>query len=319
MAKRTPGLELVASIIPKSVHALGPEVEKKYRRFYVLWHWADIVGNAIAANVHPIGMEHGRLWLYTPSASWRNEIQMMQMEILQKVNRYAGEKLVSEMRFSGRREKVLVFDRTELPPPVHFGRELAKKNLPKEKIEDIRQECSSVEDDDLRMKLQELLLKQGKLNQWREEQGWHPCVDCGVLCPKDAKRCTVCSARHEEAVRERVYRILQELPWLRYGEIKAQVPECTSYMASSLRASMVQELARKVKLEDIRSLAAKRLVMLYHCLPPEQLTEDLIRRTLYKLRLDLVRPENFKPMKRYDYILRGKEKGREPHVPSSGK
>ena len=85
MTKRTPGLELIDTIIPKSIHELGPKVEKLYRRCFVLWHWKDIVGEGIASNVKPMGIEHKKLWLYSADSSWRNEIQMMQMEITPKM------------------------------------------------------------------------------------------------------------------------------------------------------------------------------------------------------------------------------------------
>ena len=38
MAKRSPGLEQVNLILPKSIHAMGAHVEKLYRRHFVLWH-----------------------------------------------------------------------------------------------------------------------------------------------------------------------------------------------------------------------------------------------------------------------------------------
>ena len=51
MAKRTPGLEKVVSIIPKALHELGSKQEREFYQHWVLWHWADIVGEAYAQNV----------------------------------------------------------------------------------------------------------------------------------------------------------------------------------------------------------------------------------------------------------------------------
>lgn len=318
MAKRTPGLELVSTILPKSIHALGPKVEGLYRRYYVLWHWKDIVGEAIASNVQPMGIEHGKLWLYAPNPSWRNELQMMQWEILQKVNNFAGERLVKEMHFGRKWERPPVSGReetTESKEEFHLGKILNKVNLSNSKIRKIEEECIFVEDDSLRKKMQNLLLKEEKLKALKEHKGWHSCADCDALCPEEEERCSICERRYREKIRRKVRRLLHELPWLRYGEILEQVPECTPYLVNSTRASMVQEWAGKVKLKEVDSLAAKRLVMLYLCLPPEQLTEDVTRRTLYQLRRDLLKPEEFEPVKRYDYL----RKGRGRRVPPSGK
>ena len=70
---------------------------------------------------------------------------------------------------------------------------------------------------------------------------------------------------------------------------------------------MVQQLASEVDVSDTKSLKAKNLVMLYRCLPPEQLTEDEIVRTLYRLRFNLHRPQDYKAPKRYSVIKLGRK------------
>ena len=50
---------------------------------------------------------------------------------------------------------------------------------------------------------------------------------------------------------------------------------------------MLQKAARKVDPEKIDSIEAKTLVMMYRCIPPEQLTEEIITKTLHRLRNDL--------------------------------
>ena len=80
---------------------------------------------------------------------------------------------------------------------------------------------------------------------------------------------------------------------------------------AKVREELVLELARIIDVRDRTSLEAKTLVMLYCCIPPEQLTEELINRTLYRLRFNLVIPKDYKMPKRYDIINwghKGKEK-----------
>ncbi len=83
---RTPGIERASRILPKSIHALGSNVEHLYYCHSVLFHWPQIVGNAIAANVEAVRIVRETLWLYSYDATWRNQIQMMQLDVLQKVN-----------------------------------------------------------------------------------------------------------------------------------------------------------------------------------------------------------------------------------------
>ena len=243
---------------------------------------------------------------------------MMQTEILQKVNNCAGERLVTEMRFGRRWEKSAIIEENKKNNNKNtFKRYLSKYRLTKKETENLKKECLSVEDEKLRKKFYRLLLIRRKLEKWKKEQGWHACADCGVLCPKESSRCSVCHSRHEKNIREKVRSLLRDLPWLRYGEIRKQVPECTPYLVNSIRASMVQKLAKSVELKEWESLVAKNLVMLYLCLPPEQLTEDILKRTVYRLRKDLSRSEEFRPVRRRDYIT-GRKAGK-GNVSSSGK
>ena len=98
--KRHPGVEPVKSILPKSIHALGPKVAQRYLRESVVGHWSEIVGAPIARSVEAVRILRDVLWLYSPDAVWRNQIMMMQLDICQRVNNFAGCRLVKEMRFA---------------------------------------------------------------------------------------------------------------------------------------------------------------------------------------------------------------------------
>ena len=96
---------------------------------------------------------------------------------------------------------------------------------------------------------------------------------------------------------EQIKKLLTELPWLRYPEIKKTI-SCTPGMVDSIRDSLIQQVASKVHLEDVDTLDAYTLVMLYLHIPPENITEELVRKTLYRLRNDLAKPKEFKPFRK---------------------
>ena len=100
MAKRTPGLEKVVSIIPKALHELGSKQEREFYQHWVLWHWADIVGEAYAENVKAVRIERSSLYVYCRNAAWSNETRYQMPRIIQQVNNYAGGEMVKEIRFS---------------------------------------------------------------------------------------------------------------------------------------------------------------------------------------------------------------------------
>ena len=200
-------------------------------------------------------------------------------------------------------------------------KELRRVNLTDEEMEELRQDCGYVQNEELRKKIFSLSLKRKKLEKLRIEKNWHPCPICGILCPPEESCCQSCSLQEKRRKREQIRKLLAELPWLRYPEIKKSIP-CTPEMVDSVREDMLQKLASKVHLEDVDSLDACTIVMLYLHLPPQNLTEEIVRRTLYRLRNDLAKPKEFKPYKRYDVIPWGKKAGKKrrlPDVPSSRK
>ena len=202
---RTPGIERASRILPKSIHALGSNVEHLYYCHSVLFHWPQIVGNAIAANVEAVRIVRETLWLYSYDATWRNQIQMMQLDVLQKVNNFAGEALVKELRFarSGREKMQL---RDEPMDVLDYRTLLPKVNLTDEEIASVRAEVAAVEDDTLRDHLFRISLKQAKLQHLLKDLGYHPCEDCGSLCEPERSRCPPRERKHEEAVRASVRR-----------------------------------------------------------------------------------------------------------------
>ena len=125
--------------------------------------------------------------------------QMMQLDVLQKVNNFAGEALVKELRFarSGREKMQL---RGEPMEALDYRTLLPKVNLTDEEIASVRAEVAAVEDDTLRDHLFRVSLKQAKLQHLLRELGYHSCEDCGSFCEPERTRCPLCERKHEEAV-----------------------------------------------------------------------------------------------------------------------
>lgn len=304
---RTPGLESFRIVLPRYLHGLGNGVERLYYCHWVLAHWPDVVGSAIAQNVEAVRIARDTLWLYTYDASWRNQIALMKLQILQNVNNLAGRRLVKDLRFarSGAERRQLAD--TPMDEGVDYKRLLPKVNLTDEELAAARASVQTIEDEELRDRLFRLALKQAKKTHLEKALGYHPCADCGALCEPQRTRCPSCEQKHTEAIRTAIHRYLADIPWARYGEVKQAIPEATPMLLGSVRASYVQELAAHVLLTESGTLAAKTLTMAFRCLPPEQLNEETVRRTLWDLRNDLAKPEEWKPIKRYEY-LRGEKK-----------
>ncbi len=323
MTKKHPGLEQAGQLIHRSMSALGEEMDRLYRTHYALGHLPELIGSAFADHMHPIGVKHKKLLVHVPEDSWRTEIWMFRDEIIKRINQCAGEEIVNEIVSTYRRDLDILEnheqDNEDSGEKINPRKELLNMNLTDTEVDELRKECDDVQDEKLKTRLFALSIKRKKLEKLRIKKGWHECPECGAMCSKEEKLCWSCSFHKRASIMSSIRSILTELPWLRYSEIKDTVP-CTPEMVNAVRDDMIQRLASRVHLEDAESLDANVIVMLYLHIQPEYLTDELVRRTLYKLRNDLAKPKDFKPQKRYDIISAGKRprRRRRPNVPSSG-
>ncbi|SFT69725.1 Protein of unknown function [Selenomonas sp. GACV-9] len=312
MAKRNLKLEKVKDIIPHWVKGRGGAFAKKFYAHWVLWHWADIVGEFNAKYAEPQGIRKDILHLYCGNATLRNELMMMQEQITQMVNNYAGQRMITGIVFGRRWEHPDTAEIDEIriahaAPEENWGRERRKVVLSAEEAEAAEQLGPAVQDQEIACKARQLYKKHLQMEKLREAKKWHPCTDCGTLCPPEKKWCPVCAMKRREQLLASIRQVLRDIPWARCKEVQEYVPLCTPKLLNEQRAIMVQQLASEVDVNDKTSIKAMNLVMLCRCLPPEHLTEEEIARTLYGLRFNLHRPKDYKAPKRYSVIPLGKK------------
>jgi predicted nucleic acid-binding Zn ribbon protein len=80
--------------------ALGrPEVLKMARAQRAMQHWAEVVGEALAAKSFPDRYEKGTLWVVATGSAWAQEVRLRKEEIVRRLNEAAAEPgLFSEIR-----------------------------------------------------------------------------------------------------------------------------------------------------------------------------------------------------------------------------
>lgn len=323
MAKRTPGLELPRSIIPKTVRSISPSMAKEYSRRWVLGHWTEIVGKDIARHVKPMGIRQQVLCLQSHLPAWQNEIKLLEAQIVQKVNNYAGDKIIAGLRFTKPWERPEAFDLAESrgnrqateAAQTNWGKERAKIPLDTAEMRAAEQLADTCTDPELAQQIATITRKKIQMEKLRLAKGWLPCSKCGQLCEPSrqagsdnrAPICFACQRAAAEELRASIRKVLRDIPWARMKEMREYVPKATTALIAEQRAVMVQQLASEVDVSDKTSLKAMELVMLADAVGPEQLTEDRVARTLYRLRFNLLRPPDYTAPRRYEVIKRGKE------------
>jgi len=313
MARRTPGLERPDTIIKKTIHNMGKPAELKYYMHWVLWHWPDIVGEFIARNTEVQGIRKDVLYLYSDNAALRNELQMMMPQIVQQVNNFAGQKMITKVVFGKRWDKADTEGLEEIrlaqqEKEENLGAQRRKVPLSPVEMQQAEQLAAQASDAEIGTAAGNVYRKYLQMQKLRQQSNWQKCPECGRLMEPESRLCPECSRREREQVTAAVRQVLRDMPWARYKEVHEFVPLCTPKIINEQRAAMVQQLAAEVEAGDTKSMKAKTLVMLYRCLPPEQLNEDNITRTIYDLRFDLHRPRDYKAPRRYDVIKLGKRR-----------
>jgi predicted nucleic acid-binding Zn ribbon protein len=68
-------------------------------QYDILTAWAEVVGERIARVTTAQRMDNGTLFVGVTNATWRTELTMKRLEIIDKLNRRAGASVVKDIRF----------------------------------------------------------------------------------------------------------------------------------------------------------------------------------------------------------------------------
>ena len=79
---------------------------KKIKGYQIISNWENLAGKEIAQSSQPIKIQDRCLFLAVKSNVWANELNLRKGELIEKINRKAGEKIISNILFKIRRTQV---------------------------------------------------------------------------------------------------------------------------------------------------------------------------------------------------------------------
>ncbi len=95
-----PGLRPIRGSIEAALRKFG--LAERFQERELLGAWAQAVGPDIAAHVHALDIENGVLILTADHGAWRQEVNMLATQILEKLNEKHGPDAIKELRWSER-------------------------------------------------------------------------------------------------------------------------------------------------------------------------------------------------------------------------
>lgn len=272
-------MEEMRYLVAKTLENL--RLTSQYRSHQVILLWQDIVGGEIASNAMAVSMEQGVLTVNASSSAWMHHLFMLKNEIMGKINNYIGAAVVKDIRFRAgavhvRKDE----DNSDLP---HLGAAIKYTRLTKEEVAQADKLVASVADDGLKRTLRAIICKNKAYSKIKQQEGWQPCADCGVLRPSDKERCLACDLHRREQQERLIISYLQQAPWQKYHDVNKQVP-CRLDEYAAARQIYMGRLIQKVRSGQADKNEETALVMMATGRTPLTLTDGLINQQLEKFR-----------------------------------
>ena len=255
-------------------------MKKQYIEQSVKYYWKDIVGDDVARHVSCGKFSRGTLTVHTDSSVWSHQVLMMKRTLIKKINEFADDKIVKDIRIqTGYQAKFREINK-DLPNLDYY---LDKVTLEEETVKDIKTKTSSVTDDRLRYKLASILEKQKKLDKLKMAHGYHPCGICGTLCEKKEMYCTNCRRQKKQEKQKNIKMTLIGAPFLTYAKLNGIIP-CTNAEYQEIKADLIDQTAKKLREGDTSDMTRYLLAMLVTGMTPDIITEDTVNKIVVKFR-----------------------------------
>ena len=91
--------ETIGSILNRTLARLG--ITAKLKELEAVRRFKEIVGERIAQQAEAVAIKDGRLQVRVSSPAWRQELTYSKQEIIDSLNSALGEKVVTDIHFTG--------------------------------------------------------------------------------------------------------------------------------------------------------------------------------------------------------------------------
>jgi len=88
-------MEQIGNILSKFLYELG--INKPVMKYRALTMWPEIVGERISNVTEAKRLTDGKIFVKVQNDSWRNELTFYKQEIIQKINKEIGLKIVKDI------------------------------------------------------------------------------------------------------------------------------------------------------------------------------------------------------------------------------
>jgi len=156
------------------------EIQEPLRPHIARAIWAEVVGPEIAAATIAETVRGGVVFVRVKSNVWANELTFLKQDILDRLNRRLGAKILTDIHFktTGRALKAAV-----APPAIQEepDDEELRQIQPTGPLVDFTKRRTAISDPDADRRLRTVLTKVAQTQTWKRQHGWITCAACGAL------------------------------------------------------------------------------------------------------------------------------------------
>ncbi len=90
-------MEAVSGVLPRVLKQLG--LEQGLLGWRAVSEWAEVVGPRLARRTRAVAFHEGVLQIEVEGSPWMHELGFLKRDLVSKVNRHLGSRLVKDVRF----------------------------------------------------------------------------------------------------------------------------------------------------------------------------------------------------------------------------
>ncbi|GIW23098.1 MAG: hypothetical protein KatS3mg068_2105 [Candidatus Sericytochromatia bacterium] len=145
--------------------------------------WSNIVGEQFSKNTFPIKFDKGIIYVSVSSNVWLNQINFFKLEIIKKYNEYYKNQLIKDIKFLIKKNDNLNNNNNFPTKKINNNKEIKiKLEILKEEDRKYIDKCVAIiEDNNLRVKLENFFSIIRRRELTLIKKGWKRCKKCNIL------------------------------------------------------------------------------------------------------------------------------------------
>lgn len=231
--------KVISDIIFKNI-----EDDISFRQNYIKSNWNKIVGDNLSKKSIPTYLKKDILYISVENSAWLQEMRFLKKNIINNTNLFLNGIYVNEINF-----KINLINKKniEIKEDEDINNiDIENIVLEREDIYNIKKSLSSIKDNDLKLKLYNLISKNKKREKYLLNKNYKKCENCGRIFKGNSKICFVCENEKKSKIKNEIYYFMYNNPEKNYDEIKNLYNNINYKDFEALREKLKSKIMSKI-------------------------------------------------------------------------